>query len=130
MEQNVIDTVAAMTAALERGDVDAVLSYYLPEAVVAFAPGELANGEQQLRAGFAEFAALRPAFHYENGHEVMLADDTALHIAPWTMSGTAPDGTQVTESGLSVATLRRQPDSTWKILLDNPFGARLIPDQV
>ncbi|CAA0089307.1 putative protein YybH [Mycolicibacterium vanbaalenii] len=127
MEQNVIDTVSAMTAALERGDIDAVLSYYVEDAVVAFAPGEPTRGEQQLRDGFADFAAVRPDFRYDNGHEVMITGDTAVHIAPWTMRGTAPDGSPIAESGLSVATLRQQPDDSWKITLDNPFGGRLIP---
>ena len=56
----------------------------------------------------------------------MTTGDIAVHIAPWTMSGTAPDGTPIVDSGLSVATLRRQVDDSWKIMLDNPFGARLI----
>lgn len=127
MEQNVIDTVSAMTAALESGDIDTVLSYYVDDAVVAFEPGTQMRGEQQLRDGFAAFAALTPDFRYGNGHDVMIAGDIAVHIAPWTMTGTAPDGTPVAQSGLSVATLRRQPDSSWKIAMDNPFGARLVP---
>ncbi|UGT63823.1 YybH family protein [Nocardia asteroides] len=127
MRQRVIDTVSAMTAALERGDIDTVMSFYLDDAVVAFEPGASAFGEQQLRAGFAAFAAVRPDFRYDSGHEVMVAGDIAVHIAPWTMTGTAPDGTPIAQQGLSVATLRRQADDSWKIALDNPFGAHLIP---
>ncbi|MFG2443578.1 YybH family protein [Nocardia fluminea] len=126
MQQNVIDTVSAMTAALERGDIDTVMSFYTDDAVVAFEPGAPVRGEKQLRAGFAAFAAAKPDFRYDNGHEVMLTGEIAVHIAPWTMSGTAPDGTQITQSGLSVATLRHQADEGWKIMLDNPFGARLM----
>ncbi|MCZ4277493.1 MAG: nuclear transport factor 2 family protein [Rhodococcus sp. (in: high G+C Gram-positive bacteria)] len=126
MQQNVIDTVSAMTAALERGDIDTVMSFYVDDAVVAFEPGEPVRGEQHLRAGFAAFAAAKPEFRYDDGHEVMTTGDIAVHIAPWTMSGTAPDGTPIVDSGLSVATLRRQVDDSWKIMLDNPFGARLI----
>ncbi|MFC3961545.1 YybH family protein [Nocardia jiangsuensis] len=127
MRQNVIDTVSAMTAALERGDIDTVMSFYADDAVVAFEPGEPVGGEQQLRTGFAAFAAVHPDFRYDHGHEVMITGDIAVHIAPWTMNGTAPDGTPVAQSGLSVATLRRQVDGGWKIVLDNPFGARLVP---
>ncbi|MFI6219929.1 YybH family protein [Nocardia salmonicida] len=127
MRQNVIDTVSAMTTALERGDIDTVMSFYVDDAVVAFEPGTPVRGEQQLRAGFAAFAAVKPDFRYDNGHEVMITGDTAVHIAPWTMSGIAPDGTPIAQSGLSVATLRHQADGSWKIMLDNPFGARLIP---
>ena len=45
MQQNVIDTVSAMTAALERGDIDTVMSFYVDDAVVAFEPGEPVRGE-------------------------------------------------------------------------------------
>ncbi|MGS2811122.1 YybH family protein [Nocardia sp. MW-W600-9] len=127
MQQNVIDTVSAMTAALERGDIDTVMAFYVDDAVVAFEPGVPARGKDQLRAGFAAFAAVKPEFRYDNGHEVMISGDTAVHIAPWTMSGTAPDGIPIAESGLSVATLRLQGDGSWKIMLDNPFGSRLLP---
>ncbi|WP_167659953.1 YybH family protein [Nocardia mangyaensis] len=127
MHQNVIDTVSEMTAALERGDVDTVMSFYVDDAVVSFEPGSPVRGAEQLRAGFAAFAALKPHFRYDNGHEVMISGDIAVHIAPWTMNGTAADGTAIAESGLSVATLRHQVDDSWKIALDNPFGARLVP---
>ncbi|MFJ2667706.1 YybH family protein [Nocardia fluminea] len=127
MQQNVIDTVSAMTAALERGDIDTVMSFYVDDAVVSFEPGAPVRGREQLRAGFAAFAAVKPDFRYDNGHEVMLNGDIAVHIAPWTMNGTAPDGTPIAQGGLSVATLRHQADDSWKIMLDNPFGARLIP---
>lgn len=87
-----------MTAALERGDIDTVMSFYIDDAVVAFEPGAPVRGEEQLRAGFAAFAAVKPDFRYDNGHEVMLTGDIAVHIAPWTMSGTAPDGTPIAQT--------------------------------
>ncbi|KHO22088.1 nuclear transport factor 2 family protein [Mycolicibacterium setense] len=66
------------------------------------------RGQEQLRAGFEAFAAVKPGFRYGDGHEVMIAGDIAVHIAPWTMSGTAPHGAPIAQSGLSVATLRRR----------------------
>ncbi|MFC9663982.1 YybH family protein [Nocardia sp. NPDC127606] len=87
-----------MTAALERGDIDTDMSFCIDDAVVAFEPGAPVRGEEQLRAGFAAFAAVKPDFRYDNGHEVMLTGDIAVHIAPWTMSGTAPDGTPIAQT--------------------------------
>ncbi len=49
------------------------------------------------------------------------------HRSPRGKGALDTDGTPVAESGLSVATLRRQPDHSWKTVLDNPFGARLMP---
>lgn len=40
-----------------------------------------------------------------SGHEVFVAGKTAMHLALCEMTGTAPDGTEIGQSGLSVAVL-------------------------
>jgi ketosteroid isomerase-like protein len=42
------------------------------------------------------------------------------------MTGTAPDGTPIRQSGLSVAVLRKQADGKWLMVFDNPFGQHLL----
>ena len=39
------------------------------------------------------------------------------------MKGTAPDGSAISDSGLSVSVLKRQADKSWRIVLDDPYGA-------
>lgn len=51
--------------------------------------------------------------------------NVALHLAPWTMTGTLPDGTPVSQTGLSVAVMRRQPDGAWRMVIDHPYGDHL-----
>lgn len=121
----VIAAVEAMTAAFERSDLAGVLAAYQEESVVAFEPGTEASGTAALSAGFEGFFAVRPRFTYA-GHDVLVAGDLALHIAPWRMIGTAPDGTALSQAGLSVAVLRRTAGGDWRIVLDNPFGDRLL----
>lgn len=69
--------------------------------------------------------ALNPTFEY-SGHEVYVADDIAIHIAPWTMTGQTPDGETIADNGLSVAVLRCQANGKWLMVIDNPYGARLL----
>jgi len=38
------------------------------------------------------------------------------------MVGTLPDGSKIEQNGLSVATLRKQPDGSWLMIQDNPHG--------
>lgn len=121
----VIQAVEAMTAAVQRADLPAVLAAYGAGAQVAFEPGLPVAGEPALAEGFAAFFAVQPVFSYA-GHEVMAVGDLALHIAPWTMRGTAPDGTALSQRGLSVAVLRRDDTGVWRIVLDNPYGDRLL----
>lgn len=123
-EAQVIAAVERMTDAFHRADLDGILAAYEPSAVVAFEPGKPASGEPALREGFQMFFALTPRFTY-GAHEVLIAGDTALHFAPWTMNGVAPDGKPMQQRGLSVALLHRGSDGRWRLVIDNPFGDRL-----
>jgi uncharacterized protein (TIGR02246 family) len=121
----VVQAVEAMTAAFQNGDLHGVLNAYAPEATVAFEPGQPASGEAALSAGFQQFFSVSPRFSYA-GHDVLVAGDLALHIAPWEMTGTTPGGQAIAQQGLSVAVLRRTPTGAWQLVLDNPFGDRLL----
>jgi uncharacterized protein (TIGR02246 family) len=117
--------VLDMSEAFQRGDIPAVLRHYEEGALVVFEPGQAARGRQALKEGFEAMAALAPVFEYQ-GHEVQLAGDLALHIAPWTMRAQAEDGSALEERGLSVAVFRRQADGDWRMAIDHPHGAHLL----
>lgn len=123
--QQVIQAVEAMTAAFHDGNLAGILASYAPGATVAFAPGQSVSGEAALSEGFRGFFQISPRFSY-SGHDVLVAGDLALHIAPWSMRGTAPDGSAVEQRGLSVAVLRKAASGQWQLVLDNPFGDQLI----
>lgn len=119
----VVSTVLAMTDAFQRGDIPAILCAYEREAVVVGEPDRPLTGESALREMFAMFIAAKPKFTYAR-HDVLVAGDLALHLSPWEMSGVAPDGTALRQTGLSVAVLRRQHDGRWLMVIDQPHGAR------
>jgi ketosteroid isomerase-like protein len=121
----VVGTVERMTAAFQAGDVDAVMKTYEAGAVVAFEPGHPVRDSSLMRQAFAEWCALSPRFVYR-GHEVLVAGDLAVHLAPWQMRGTAPGGVAIEQGGLSVAVLRRQPSGDWLMVIDNPHGQWLL----
>jgi ketosteroid isomerase-like protein len=52
--------------------------------------------------------------------EVLVADDIALVMNDWSLVGTAPDGSEVTQGGRSSDVLRRQPDGRWLVVVDKP----------
>lgn len=121
----VLSTVHAMNDAFGRGDIDAVMATYEASAVVIGQPQQPISGDAALRSMFAGFVAAQSKFTL-GGHEVFIADDIALHLSDWTMTGVGPDGSPVEGSGLSVAVLRRQADGSWKMIIDDPFGDRLV----
>lgn len=124
-ENAVNETVLDMTTAFQAGDLDTVLNSYEPGAVVMFEPGEPVSDPKILAETFAAWSAMGPEFTYA-GHDVIVSGDTALHIAPWSMTGTGPDGSTIEQSGLSVAVLKRQADGGWRMVIDNPHGQALL----
>lgn len=124
----VLKAVETMTANLESGDLAGVMASYEPGAAILFEPGQPVTDASVSEAIFKELAAVNPEVTYAAGHEVYIAGDIAVHIAPWSLIGKAPDGSPVEQAGLSVAVLRQQADGNWKLVIDNPHGGRLLAE--
>ena len=122
---NILSTIDDMTRAFHQGDIDEIMKAYEPGAVVVGQPGMPLSGTAALRSMFAGFIAAKARFTFL-GHEVIHADDIALHLTPWRMGGVAPDGSAISASGLSVAVLRRQRDARWLMVIDDPFGDAVL----
>jgi len=124
-QQTVLNVIERMTAAFQKGDIEGVMASYEAKATVIFEPGKPVSDSAVLRNMFKGAFTLNPTFSY-SGHEVFVSDDIAVHYAPWTMKGKAPDGGNIEQNGLSVAVLRRQPDGQWLMVIDNPHGQHLM----
>jgi len=124
-QKDVLALIRTMTGSFEKGDIDAVMQTYEPNQSIAFEPGVPVSDSAVSRTIFEQFHALSPEFSY-SGHEVIVEGDIAVHVAPWRMTGTDPEGNRISDSGLSIAVLRRQADGGWKMVIDNPHGSRLL----
>lgn len=111
--------------AVNRGDLEAALRHYEPEATLVVQPGVVATGHAELREALSQLLALRPTLS-SAACTTLVAADMALHHMHWALAGTAPDGTAVQQEGRSADVLRRQADGSWRIVIDNPFGAEVI----
>jgi ketosteroid isomerase-like protein len=125
-ETQVVNTVENMTSAFIAKDLTKVIASYETGAAVMFEPGNKISDPAVIKEMFKGFFQANPNFSYPKGHEVYIANDIALHISPWVMTGKAPDGTSMQQQGLSVAVLRKQKNGDWLLVLDNPHGQRLI----
>ncbi len=96
------------------GDVAALTrDYYAPAATYAPMPGVVVDGDE-VRPTIARLVALGKPMDVIVRH-VLVQAETALLVVDWAilelgMSGTATD------------VARRQPDGTWRCLIDNPHG--------
>jgi uncharacterized protein (TIGR02246 family) len=118
-------TIDTNNAAVVAKDMDAILTTYEPNALMQAQPGMNAIGTEALRGAFQYFLALSPKITVTNS-EILQTGDIALHSYTWNMTGKAPDGSPVEQSGLSVNVLRKQANGRWLMVIDNPFGDRLI----
>jgi len=118
-------TIDTMTTAFANRNLDGILGTYTRDAVVVGQPGMPVTGTPALRKLFEGFLAIHPTFTFFD-HEIIEAGDTALHLNTWRMTGVAPDGSAVEQGGLSVAVLRRQPDGTWLMIIDDPYGDSIM----
>lgn len=128
-EQNkVLATITNMGSSYNERDIDAVMKAYEESAVVLFEPGNPVSGMVNVKGAFEASLAVSP--HFEFGkHEVTIAGDIALHLTPWTMSGKTPNGHNISQTGLSVAVLRKQVNGEWLMVIDNPHGQFLFVEQ-
>lgn len=91
------------------GDADGVADLYEEDAVMAFPPGKLTEGRAAIRDFVASGFGAAPKFEYEQPLPTIFAGDIALTATP------SRDG-----KGTRVQVVRRQPDGTWKRLIDRP----------
>ena len=117
------DVITLFAAALHDGRLDDAVALYEPDAVFLPEPGAAPiHGTSQIRAALASFTALRPTLTPDI-RKVVQAGDIATVLNAWQLDGTTPDGMPVHLSGTSADVLRRRPDGSWGLLIDDPWGA-------
>ncbi|HKS51134.1 MAG TPA: SgcJ/EcaC family oxidoreductase [Pseudonocardiaceae bacterium] len=113
------ETVKAAEAAINAGDLEAMVSLYEREALF-ISSGQVAAGLEAIRETIAGFLATKPSFEL-NVASLHQAGDLALEYYEWKLEGTDPDGKPMVLSGTGSAVLRRQADGRWLYVIDNPF---------
>ena len=95
------------------GDLDGLVALHETGAVVGFPPGSVSVGHDEIRATYAEMLASRPTFTPGSPQPTLRNGDLAL-------TSTRLDG-----GGLTVEVARRQPDGSWRWVIDNPVAVRV-----
>ncbi len=111
--------------AFNRGDIDALLSYYDENAVWVVKPGDIVSGKPALQKQFEEILRITPQVIKEKDH-VIECDDIALCTIKWRMVGTDSDGSQLDTGGFASTVLHKQTDGHWRIVIDNPWGPAIL----
>jgi uncharacterized protein (TIGR02246 family) len=103
------------------GDLDGLLSLYEPGASLTVADGSVAMGHEAIRASLAMFEGRSLRMHM-NVVKAVRGGDVAVLTNEWRCTGKAPDGTPLDISGRAIEVVRRQPDGSWRFVVDDPYA--------
>ncbi|WP_375486571.1 YybH family protein [uncultured Jatrophihabitans sp.] len=110
--------------AFNAGDLAALMSTYEPDAVIVPGPGaEPLHGHAAIEAALSWFLGLGGTLRFEPRYWLEQGDLVLSSIAFVMDGGTDADGRPVDLRGVTAEVLRRQPDGSWKYVIDHPFGA-------
>jgi uncharacterized protein (TIGR02246 family) len=111
----------SIVTGINSGNLESLMPLYESEAAFATEPGSLAHGAPGVREALTGFISMNGKLDLEVAR-VLEVDDLALVIGEWTFTGTGPDGQPVQLAAQNADVLRRQPDGSWRFVIDNPWG--------
>lgn len=107
--------------AFNAGDLDALLALYEPDARMVPEPGHVVAGAEAIRGVLAGFLATKGTIVLTTRTAVPAGELALLH-GEWTLRGTGPDGQPLELAGRTAEVVRRQPDGSWRYVIDNPYS--------
>lgn len=111
---------AVFARAFNSGDLEMLVALYERDAVFVGGQHQIAKGTAAIRGTLRDMLASSPTLEIETTGVYRSDDGLALTQSRWTISGIEPDGKTVEVTGRSSEVLRRQPDGTWLVVIDNP----------
>lgn len=111
--------------ACNAGDLDGLVELYEPGAVIVERTGERREGTEAIREHLAGLLSMRPAMTILDSRTV-IAGDLAQLSSHWQATAVAPDGSGVELEYHGSELARHQPDGSWRLVIDNPWGAASI----
>lgn len=107
------------TAAINSADIDGLVALFETDGAAVHLDGSVVAGQPALRAMFRELLTMIKQIEGTT-RKVFVLGDMALTSAEWCANA----GTPEEMSGTSAEVARRQPDGTWRFVIDDPmFGS-------
>jgi uncharacterized protein (TIGR02246 family) len=102
------------------GDVDGVVALYEPDATLLMQDGGPSTGTDAIRVAIGQFAAMKPDLRMSIRNVVYGGGDIAVVYNDWELTLVGPDGQTIEDRGKACEIVRRQPDGSWKFVIDDP----------
>jgi len=112
------DAHATLAAAFNTGDVATVLSMYDETGIIVPQPGKTATGRIQFEESIRAILSIKGKMEIKTVY-CLQTGNIALGRSEWSIT----DGDEVKISAKGIEVMKQQPDGTWKIVIDQAFGA-------
>ena len=110
--------------AIKTKDLEAAVALYETNATFFLESGEIATGQAAIREALRGWMALEdPQFTTPLQVFFNADQDLAILRGSWTAIAKGPDGAPTKIAGKNIEVVRRQPDGTWRFVIDHPRGA-------
>lgn len=102
-------------------DLDGLMALNTDDVVFVPAPGQPVQGEEAVRGALEQFLGLNLPINMSVRH-VFSSGNIGLAIADWTITGSAPDGSEIALAGTTADVAAYDDEHGWRYVVDNPFG--------
>lgn len=117
------ETDRLVELAISQQDLDALLDLFEPDAVlVEPESGAELRGHDEIREAAVAMFEADPRIEGTGPPKVWISGDVALVLSAWSLEASGPDGQRFRQAGTATDVMRRQPDGTWRYVIDNPAG--------
>ena len=104
-------------------DLDRLMTMYEPDAVLVPGPGaDPSRGHDAIATALVGFLGLGGRLDFTPRHWLVTGDLVLASIAFEMTGGRDAAGNPVPLAGVTTELARRQPDGSWKYVVDHPFG--------
>jgi ketosteroid isomerase-like protein len=115
------DLLNSQVKEFNNGNISFLMTLYEKDACFASKPGQVLKDLESIREAFQGFIDMGVKLHAKAKH-LLQAGDLALLITEWSLNRTEPDGKPISLNGRGTIVFRRQPDDSWLMVIENPWG--------
>jgi ketosteroid isomerase-like protein len=108
--------------ARSENDFELILGCYASDATIVVEPGKVLSGEEVIRAFNKGIGDLGIRF---SNRSIIEGSGVALHYRRWMREDKTTGETSVS-CGVTTDILTQQPDGSWRISVDNPWGIEIF----
>lgn len=112
------DAHSTLAAAFNSGDVATVMNMYDVTGIIVPQPGKPVSGREKFEESIKAILSVKGKMEIRTVY-CLQAGNIALGRSEWSIT----DGDEVKISAKGIEVMKQQADGTWKIVIDQAFGA-------